>query len=109
MPELMEAVMAGVAQGLGLSEESQEIIGQAARTDIRLAARLITKLSTAEIRNAPAHSAPGKRISRPSTSTPTPKPVITDKEALLAECVKECNGDRKAASDLYFRRLSAAQ
>lgn len=107
--EDLEAVMASVAQGLGLSEESQEIIGQAARTDIRLAARLITKLSNAENRNAPAHSAPGKRISRPSTSTPAPKPVIKDKEALLAECVRECNGDRKAASDLYFRRLSAAQ
>ena len=109
VPELMEAVMASVAQGLGLSEESQEIIGQAARTDIRLAARLITKLSTAEIRNAPAHSAPGKRISRPSTSTPAPAPApIKDKEALLAECVAECKGDRKAASDLYFRRLNAA-
>lgn len=109
VPEMMAAVMAGVAEGLGLSEESQEIIGQAARTDIRLAARLITKLSTAEIRNAPAHSAPGKRISRPSTSTPAPAPApIKDKEALLAECVRECNGDRKAASDLYFRRLNAA-
>ena len=103
VPEMMAAVMAGVAEGLGLSEESQEIIGMAARTDIRLAARLITKLSTAEIRNAPAHSAPGKRISRPSTSPPAPAQTPS-KSTLLAECLSEAKGDKAKAADLYEAR-----
>lgn len=106
VPEMMAAVMSSVAQGLGLSEESQEIIGQAARTDIRLAARLITKLSTAEIRqtNAPAApAAPGKRISKPSNTTPAPTEPKS-KSTLLAECLQEAKGDKAKAADLYESR-----
>ena len=100
----MAEVLGGVASGLGLSEEQTQLVADAARGDVQLAARLLTTFATqpATSSKATARTSGLKgRVSVPSSTSPAAK---VDKQSVYNACLSEAQGDAKKAADLYFAR-----